>query len=274
MASEDELVQIINSFLLNAPPGEFREVVTDIRALVPNEGLINNTAYATFREHNTEQMVMVESPNKEHKLLITKYGEVADGEFLDPQGGQVITYDHIKQQVTGARPISGELDSSLEPLRHAVEKAFIQYTADHFPHGASTVYGKDGEIIACLSSVRFNPSNFWNGRWRSAWTYSNGKLTVHYKIVVHYYEDGNVQLHTDTSQSFQVEAGNPEATAQNIIKAVAKADQAYQQSLDTSYQTMGETTFKALRRALPITRMKIDWNKIRNYKIGGEMSQK
>jgi len=275
MASDEELVNIINNFLLNSPPGEFMEVVTDIRALVSKESLINNTAAATFREYNTEQMVIVESPNNQHKVLITKYGEVADGEYLDPKGNQVISYDHIKQVVTGARPISNELDSSSEPLRKAIEKEFFQYAADHFPHGATTVYAKDGEITACISSARFNPSNFWNGRWRSVWTYSNGKLSVHYKIVVHYYEDGNVQLNTDTTQSYQVESGGgPDAVAQNVIKAVAKSDQSYQQSLDSSYATMSDTTFKALRRALPITRTKIDWNKIRNYKIGGDMSQK
>lgn len=69
----------------------------DIRALVSKESLINNTAAATFREYNTEQMVIVESPNNQHKVLITKYGEVADGEYLDPKGNQVISYDHIKQ---------------------------------------------------------------------------------------------------------------------------------------------------------------------------------
>jgi len=58
------------------------------------------------------------------------------------------------------------------------------------------------------------------------------------------------------------------------LKAIAKTEQAYQQSLEKSYKTMGDTTFKALRRALPITRVKIDWNKIRAYKLGGEMSSK
>jgi len=273
--SDEEIIEIANNFLLNSPPGEFMEVVTDVRALLPKESLINESAPRTFREYNTEQMVQTESPGHQHKVLITKYGEVSDGEYLDPRGNQVIVYDHIKQEVTGKRAISDELDSSVENLRRAFEKAAFEYIEQHYPHGATTVYGKDGQVIICISSARFNPHNFWNGRWRSVWTFSNGELTGHYKIVVHYYEDGNVQLNTDHTVKIPVaESGNPDAIAAAALKAIAKAEQGYQQALDTSYQTMGDTTYKALRRALPITKTKIDWNKIKNYKIGGEMSQK
>jgi len=273
--SEEEVIEIANNFLLNAPPGELMEVVTDIRALLPNESMINESAPRTFREYNTEQMVQVESPGHNHKVLITKYGEVADGEYLDPKGGLVLLFDHIKQEVTGKRGISDELETSLEGLRSAFEKHAFEYVGQHYPHGTTTVYGKDGQIIICISSARFNSHNFWNGRWRSVWTFQGGELTGHFKICVHYYEDGNVQLNTDSTQKVNVgETGNPDAIAAAALKVIAKTEHAFHQSLDVSYNTMGETTFKALRRALPITRTKIDWNKIKNYKIGGEMSNK
>ncbi|KAI9478918.1 F-actin-capping protein subunit alpha, partial [Zychaea mexicana] len=48
----------------------------------------------------------------------------------------------------------------------------------------------------------------------------------------------------------------------------------YHSSINNSYGDLAENTFKGLRRALPLTRNKLDWNKILNYKIGNELSQK
>jgi len=273
--TEEEIIDIANNFLLSSPPGEFMEVVTDVRTLLPNESLINESAPRTFREYNTEQMIAVDSPGHSHNVLITKYGEVSDGEYLDPRGGQVVKFDHIKQEVVGQRPIGDELDGSLESLRAAFDKAASAYTEEHYPNGTSTVYGKDGQIIVCISAARFNPNNFWNGRWRATWTFHGGQLEVHYRIQVHYYEDGNVQLNTDTKHKLNIqESGSPDKVAEAALKAIAKQDAAYQASLEQSYATMGDTTFKALRRQLPITRQKIDWQKIRQYRLGSDMTNK
>jgi len=272
-----ELVDIAKKFLLSSPPGELMEVVTDVRALLPNESMINESAPRTFREYNTEQMVQVDSPGNSHKVLITKYGEVSDGEYLDPRGNQVITYDHIRQEVTGKRPISGELDQGMEGLRAAFDKAAADYVGQHYPHGATTVYAKDGKITIAISSARFNSNNFWNGRWRSVWTYEGGELVGHFKIVVHYYEDGNVQLNTDTTQKANIaESGNPDAIASAALKTIVKVEHAFQQSLMDSYTVMGDTTFKALRRALPITKNRIDWSslsKLKGVRLGNEMQK-
>lgn len=273
--SADDLVRVANHFLLNSPPGEFSEVVTDVRKLLPDPNLINASAPRTFREYNTEQMVQVESPNHTHKVLITKFGEVGDGEYLDPAGNQVLIYDHIKQSVVSTRPITTELDGTLEPVRSAFEKAAFDYVAAHYPHGSTSVYGKDGEIIIAISAARFNPSNMWNGRWRAVWRYSpgSGELNGSIRVAVHIYEQGNIQLTSSTKLKATFTEGTAEVSATNALAAVLKAEAEFQKSLDSHYQTMGETTFKAMRRQLPMFRTKINWNQIMGYKLGGDMAK-
>lgn len=155
-------------------------------------------------------------------------------------------------------------------MRAAFDAATQKYVADHYPEGACSVYGKGKQVIVCIQSSKYNPSNFWNGRWRSVYHCTVGsdvQIKGNIKIQVHYYEDGNVQLNTNTNKAFKTAGGDPAAAAKAALDAIKKAEQAFHQSLEVSYNTMGDTTFKALRRALPLTRTKIDWNKIRNYKV-------
>jgi len=271
--SNEELISICNKFLHHSPPGEFNEVVADVKALLHDDSILNASAAHTFRNYNTEQMLQVKSPGHDHEFLITTHGEVGDGEYIDHKGRQVVSFDHIRQTTGSTRGISGgDTDSSVESARASIEAAGDAYQQEHYPFGALCVYGKSGKVIATISASRFNSGNFVNGRWRSVWTITPGKqieLNGIIKVCVHYYEDGNVQLNTDFTKTLSAPSGANIGEA--VFKAIAKAEADFQTALEHSYNSMSENTFKALRRVLPVTKYKVDWDKIKSYKIGGEL---
>ena len=93
---------------------------------------------------------------------------------------------------------------------------------------------------------------------------------------VHYYEQGNVQLSTTHAISLALPpAIDPSggASAATKVLAVVEAEEGrYQTSLTEAYAEMGEKTFKGLRRALPMTRSKLEWERVLGYKLGAELS--
>jgi len=255
-------------------------VATDVRALLSDDSILNASAPETFRAYNTDQMLQVKSPGHDHEFLITTYAELADGEYLDHRGKQVVAFDHIKQQATGARPVTGaDYAEDLEPIRAALEDQSFAYATEHFPHGAAAVYCSkdDGQrsFTVCISASRFQGANYVNGRWRSTWAVSCGaqtKLQATIRLHVHYYEDGNVQLNTDFSKTLPI-AANPQnavAFAQEVFKVIHKTETDFQNQLEQSYNQMSESTFKALRRILPITKERINWQKIHTMNLGKE----
>ncbi|KAG0146334.1 hypothetical protein CROQUDRAFT_657496 [Cronartium quercuum f. sp. fusiforme G11] len=110
---------------------------------------------------------------------------------------------------------------------------------------------------------KYNPGNYWTGRWRSVYDIdaSSGTIRGQIQVNVHYYEQGNVQL--TTLHKPVIELASRPATASQIIKAISEAESAYQTAVNLAYMELGDNTFKQLRRALPLTKQKIDWNNIK-----------
>ena len=52
------------------------------------------------------------------------------------------------------------------------------------------------------------------------------------------------------------------ATATKILGLIETQEGEYQMSLAEAYHDLGEKTFKGLRRMLPLTRQKLDWDKV------------
>jgi len=108
-----------------------------------------------------------------------------------------------------------------------------------------------------------------NGRWRSLYIFdpSSSSLSGNIKVDVHYYEDGNVRLLTNKPVSASVSS----ASATTIVREITTAEKKYQEEINKGFTNLSEGAFKGLRRQLPITRQKIEWDKIAGYRLGQDI---
>ncbi|WAR60651.1 hypothetical protein PtB15_9B590 [Puccinia triticina] len=109
---------------------------------------------------------------------------------------------------------------------------------------------------------KYNPTNYWTGRWRSIYDIDmgTGKIDGLIQVNVHYYEQGNVQLSTTHTPAIETP---PNGGPAEIIKAIQAAESKYQAGLNLAYNELGDNTFKLLRRALPVTKQKVNWNNMK-----------
>jgi hypothetical protein len=79
---------------------------------------------------------------------------------------------------------------------------------------------------------------------------------------VHYYEDGNVRM--STSKSVEVASASG---ADAVVREIAKAENKFQEELNRAFVQLAEGSFKGLRRQLPVTRQRVEWEKIGGYRV-------
>lgn len=136
---------------------------------------------------------------------------------------------------------------------------------------ARTTSGRTPSLTTPLLTL--NPTNLplplRNGRWRSLYIYepASSALEGSIKVDVHYYEDGNVRLLTNKP----VSVSSSGSSGAGIAKEIAAGEKKYQEELNRSFTSLSEGAFKALRRQLPVTRQKIEWDKVASYRLGQDI---
>lgn len=277
--SDSEKVRIASDFILHSPPGEFNEVFNDVRVLLSNDSLLKEGASGAFSQYNKDQLTPARLEGAQYCCLITEFNDLGGGRFADPRTKQSFRYDHLRKEATDLQPWQPIPD--MENTRAVIEAEATAYTLNYYKHGICSVFSTvndDGKaIVVCVEDHQYQPKNYWNGRWRSIWTvqleHGSAEVTGLLKVQVHYYEDGNVQLVSSKEVKEGISVSSDEQLARELVQLMESSESEYQAAISDNYQTMSDTTFKALRRQLPVTRAKIDWNKIISYKIGQELKK-
>ncbi|EPS42018.1 hypothetical protein H072_4075 [Dactylellina haptotyla CBS 200.50] len=259
-------ISTASSFIENAPPGELSEVIKDIESLLehsPRGGFADAVA-----AYNKQQYVTTKLPGSSGLVIVSSYNEIEEGRFFDSESSTSFAFNHTTQKASDVQSysIEGEHASTVKSLVQAVGN----HVKEHFPSlPAHGVYPTDDGIAILIVGNKYSPSNYWNGRWRSTYIYnpSASTLTGTIAVDVHYYEDGNVRLVTEKAVSENLRS----STSAGIVTTIASVEKKYQEELNRAFGALSEGAFKSLRRQLPVTRQKMDWDKAAAYKLGQDI---
>ncbi|GKT46560.1 F-actin-capping protein subunit alpha [Colletotrichum spaethianum] len=263
-------VETVSSFVEGAPPGE---------SLTVSDPEIVSSLEPAFEKYNEEQFVTVKLPGGSQQVssaqppgdtvIISSHSSLGDGQYFDVESSTSFSFDHTTQKASNVQ--SYVLESANSDLIKSTLKSLGPYVQEHFPNAAYGVYptANDTQVAIIIVSNKYSPNNFWNGRWRSLYIFdpSSSSLEGYVKVDVHYYEDGNVRLLTNRPSQASISSG----TGAGIVKEISTSEKKYQEELNRGFTNLSEGAFKGLRRQLPVTRQKIEWDKITSYRLGQDI---
>lgn len=277
---------LVKSLLVQSPPGEFESVLSCLKTLLGRgseaERILALALPAACREHNLAASLALPLPDDAGGgwVLLCSDGEVPGGGFLawPPGCGDkplVAGVDHVARRVVSTRPAkpSERPHASVEPFRASLAAAAGAYAAEAHPNGAAAVYAsvaepKDGgraTLIVVLSAAAQQRHNFWSGSARSRWSasFDFGGLGVRLEgrvgATVFCAEDGAVTLTSAQGVTAESRAESAEAFGKTVVAAIRLVEAGYYSSLGECVDSLSQGTYKALRRALPLTRQKFGW---------------
>lgn len=278
-----ERVKLASKLMLLAPPSELEEIFQNLRIIIHNDDEMRDGIGATFDQYSCENFVSISLPSCEYRTLLTSHNRLKEHLYFDPNTMRKFLFNPFDDSVQ-------LLNSLAEPtqyndLRSQVQAELDSYLESHYPSGVGMVIATEKGLAICISAIRPSPNNYWNGQWISEWILNiipnlsddeadpgnnvsnppSATLQGTFSIKVHYFEAGNVQLFASTGSLVPLDDGT---NVQEMFQAIAEEESKFQNNLNASYDSFSETTFKTLRRALPVTKSKLDWDKIFAYKLG------
>lgn len=231
----NERLAIARDILLASPPGQFDLIADDLRTMFRASDQVLDPSFVTAARGEWEAST--------NRSALNGSGE-NDGDETN-----VPVVSSLRRAMDGY--VGRKFSSSGVRAGHRV-----------------VVEGGGPQISVVTYAERIDIQNCHAGSWTGHWTVdpSSGSVIGRASVRAHAFENGgNVQLHSDTAmQAANHGAASGAASEEEWAEAVVRQieeweDKKVQGELMVMYESMG-TRLKSLRRVMPITRTKMDWN--------------
>jgi len=271
---EKEMLKIAQHFLLSSPPGQFNEVLGDVRKILPEGFLSESMAQGIARVYNNRNGKVL--PTSNGNILINASTEIDPTHHFSSTLGSSVGVDHLSASSTDdSTPIPVQLSGEsggISLYREALQESLNRYVKAQYKSAAqlcspgsacSVVCNESNVILININGELTNISNFKSGRFSSSWTVNpaSSSISGEIKVHAHIFEDGNVQLQQSKAYPLITLRGSSESElASSVVAFIQSSETALQEGLEEMYRTMNEETLKSIRRIMPFTRTKMEWN--------------
>ncbi|BFZ56709.1 F-actin-capping protein subunit alpha [Savitreella phatthalungensis] len=255
----------IFSLIASTGPGQLTEVTKDIKQLVGDADKYEQASAEVLADYHLSQHSTVNVDGND--MILSEYNalDAKEGRFFDVTVGREFKVDFKTLKTTDIKPYDKV------PRISALGDALQKYRAEHYPSQSAVTIVPNKEkpehFVILIVGTKFNQANFWTGRWRNTYFYdpANGLTGGTIEVDVHYFEDGNVRL------LVRREIAAMQSSSSELPNKLADLERDFQEELNRTLTELGDGAFRQLRRQLPVTRSKINWQSIGAMRIGQDV---
>ena len=261
MSVDPSFINVAKYIVKKTPIGHLGKSLENLRSVVGEQVMDTDDVKKEIHTYGETHLSAVNNDVTNSKVVISALTKDAEG-FYHDQGQKVkfkIGLESGAVEEAQASEIQNDLRDTIEQhLKQYLEKCYKMDVTRY-----NVYYDESSHKIVVLISVHnLNLKSFCSGEWLSTWELDiNGKqIKGTLKANTYYYEEGNIQFNLDTKFNGSASGGDNASIASSLIEFIKTSENSVQLELEKVYDELSENYIKPLRRKLPVTGTKMNWN--------------
>lgn len=258
--SDEDRLAISRRLLLSSPPGQFDLILADLRNIQKStsvaDGLLSDDwaegVRSEYEQITRRDCLDASSGGEEGETDLEKALREAIGKYMS---------DHYVGSTIGKEKVGGE------PKEGTSNRSNFAVKSDR---------GDDGKITIRTYAENVDLRNYRAGSWSAEYRISPSgeggsggsssevEIEGTVDVVAHAFENGNVQMRSSIPlgpSAVGADSKSPQDVARAVVDQIQRwEDDDVQGKLGTMYDSVNDTMLKSLRRVMPVTRTRMDWN--------------
>lgn len=254
MINSLNLEKVIDNLMESSPPCNLKEIDRLLTLILfdPEDSLLI--------KNSLEKYIKKQTGIFSHEYIASKFNKHPNSnKYVDYINKKLFNVDLKSYKAIDFEDHFPEIDypDFYNDLVLEIEK----YGRDHFPSffAFTIVPINKNETVIIIIGQKFKNVNFFTGQWKSYYKIdSSHNIEGQINLDIYYCENGNLRLQYDENVKEKISTIN----ASYIIKTIKDLEDSITLKIMENFNNLNQKSFKNLRRLLPVTKSKINWNSV------------